>query len=468
MAHVNKAIAAAVGAASIGAGAGGVPDTAADDLGARSPVFDAGASLRVRQELIRGAPQAVNGVLGRPGSERGKTKNQMRFRPSFWMELREREGRWRIYGRVTDEFRAGLVQKTRSQTFPGELVIDNLFIEAKEVAGIFDIRAGRQDLYRLYGLDHIFVDGTPGDGSCSTYANMVNIGFATGEDSRLDLFALYNADREELRWGTKRSRRLPKTGFGRGECEMDDWGAGAVWSSKLRDAELNVFWMRKETLSFHRDGAKHPRRRIHLFGAKFVPKPSDEISLPLEAMGQVGRDGDGNTLAAYAAYSGIGWKAKARPGEFRPFAGAGVLWLSGDKNATKEDGGRHAWDPMWYRGVDDGEMFLYGSLYGCGWWSNLVNAKLRAGVEIGPHHAAGIVTGPMFAAADDGVGGGGGLFRGFFTQARYDFPLWIADKENGGRFEMFGHLLAELFNPGDYYATDKPAWFLRWQVEMKF
>ena len=127
--------------------------------------FDAGGSIRVRQEIMHNVPAAQNGYLGRPGVARGKTKNQIRFRPSVWVELKDAD-KWRVYDRVTDEFRAGIVQKTHSQTFPGELVLDNLFFEGKGFFdGFLDVVVGRQDIYRLYGLNHIFVDGTPGDGS---------------------------------------------------------------------------------------------------------------------------------------------------------------------------------------------------------------------------------------------------------------------------------------------------------------
>ena len=45
---------------------------------------------------------------------------------------------------------------------------------------------------------------------------------------------------------------------------------------------------------------------------------------------------------------------------------------------------------------------------------------------------------------------------------------FLADKKKGERFEVVGHVLAEFFNPGDYFETDKPAFFFRWQVEFKF
>jgi hypothetical protein len=74
----------------------------------------------------------------------------------------------------------------------------------------------------------------------------------------------------------------------------------------------------------------------------------------------------------------------------------------------------------------------------------------------------------MFADENDGLGGGDGCYKGILHTAHYNFPLMLADKSKGERFEMFGHLRAELFNPGDYFDSGRPAWFLRWQVEFKF
>ena len=53
---------------------------------------------------------------------------------------------------------------------------------------------------------------------------------------------------------------------------------------------------------------------------------------------------------------------------------------------------------------------------------------------------------------------------------RYDFPILLAPKDASGfkRFEIFGHVMAELFNPGDYYDSSRPAWFLRWELMFTF
>ncbi len=439
--------------------------------------FDAGADLRIRQEVMHNIPQLPGGgMIGRPGVKRANTKNQMRFRPRVWAQLKAGDN-WRIYGRLADEFRAGIVQSTHATTWPGEVVVDNLYIEGKNLLeGRFswfdsiDLWAGRQDMYRLYGLDHIFVDGTSGDGSRSTYADMIRLAVHFDEKTTLDLFALFNKDREYMRLGTERSRRGTQlTGFGGNDTEMDDWGFGAILSTKLSFVDSQFFAIRKDTASFSRRGVKHPRREVNLFGVKLVPKWTKNFSTPLELMAQVGENGRGESLTAWAAYAGVAWKKNdAAEGDWKPFASAGVLALSGDRDAAAQDGGRHAWDPMWYRGVDDSEMMLYGSTYGVGWWSNMYNVKGTLGVEFSRRHAASVMAGPMFAQAKDGLGGGDGMYKGFLAQARYDFPLILADKSKGERFELFGHVLAEWFAPGDYFDTDKPAWFLRWQIDLSF
>lgn len=446
--------------------------------------FDAGADLRIRQEIMHNVPTMPYGMMGKPGVYRNKTKNQIRFRPRVWAEVKAGD-HWRLYGRLVDEFRAGIVQKTHAQTWPGEVVVDNIYLEGKHLLdGVFfdegwvDVVAGRQDINGLYGLNHIFVDGTAGDGSRTSFADMVRLAIHVDEDSWLDLFGMINKDREYMRLGTKRSQRGTQlTGFGGNDTEMDDWGFGAVWNSKFtldggeseRGLPVNyqLFFIQKDTASFHRKGVKHPRRQVNLIGAKLVPHWTQNLSTPLEAMAQVGENGANEDLTAWAGYAGVEWKDMDRK-TWRPFVGTGLLVLSGDKDARHEDGGRNAWDPMWYRGVSDSEMMLYGSNYGSGWWSNMMNLKTTFGVEISRLHKVSMMTGPIFAEAKDGLGGGDGQFKGFLTQARYDFPLWLADASKGERFEIFGHLVFECFNPGDYYETSKPAYFVRWQVDFKF
>ena len=428
--------------------------------------FNMGADFRVRQEIMGNVPGMPKGgrLLAAP---RRKFQNQVRFRPRVWGELKASEN-WRLYLRLADEFRWNVRPHNHSSTFPDELVVDNLFIEATDLFdGFLDFRIGRQDIYNLYGLNHVFVDGTPGDGSRTVYTDMVRFALKFTEDERLDVFVLHNWDENPLRWGTRRSKRSVSGLGGGADRDMDDWGWGAVWSGKAADwLPYQIFAMQKITESFHLRGEKHPYTRRELLGVKLTPRLTDEFTLQLEAMGQVGRNGDGAWLSGWSTYSGINWKSSSEGGP-TPFASVGFHTMSGDKDAANSDGGHDAWDPMWGRGVNDSELMLYGTHYGAAWWSNMLYLKLAAGVDIAPKHRLAVSTGPMFAAVNDGMGGGDGSFKGYLSQVRYDFPLYTFNAE-GRSLEFFGHAVAELMNPGDYFETDRPGWFLRWQLDCKF
>ena len=440
-------------------------------LASSALAFDAGADLRIRQEIMDNIPGLPGGgVLSSRAC--GAYRNHMRFRPRVWGEVKldsEESGMFRLYARITDEMRWYVKPHGNAYTFPDEVILDNLFFEGKGLFdGLFDFAVGRQDIYGLYGLDHVFVDGTPGDGSRTVYSDMVRFGFNVSEESRLDFFALYNEDDNVLRWGTDRGKHRSLTGLGGGaEPEMDDWGYGVVWGSRLAEwLPYQLFAMEKGTCSYYRNGVKHPHTQRGMLGAKMLPQIDEEWSLQAEAMGQGGENGDNAALSGWSAYLGVNWKS-AREG-IKPFGSLGYHFMSGDDDAAREDGGHSAWDPMWARGVNDSEMFLYGTHYGAAWWSNQHYLKLTAGLDFGRRHKLVASAGPMFAAADDGMGGGNGMFKGFLSQVRYDFPIMLADPEKGERFEIFGHVLAEFFNPGDYFETDRPGYFLRWQVDFKF
>ena len=441
--------------------------------------FDAGADLRIREELMENVPglpgNAPNGPGGLlSGARRGRFTNHLRFRPRVWGELKsvtENWGSWRLYMRLTDEFRWCPEPYKNTHTFPDELILDNLFVEGKGLFdGFLDLKVGRQDLYGLYGLDHVFVDGTPGDGSRTTYGDLAGFTLNFTEESKLDLFALYNFDDTDVRWGTDRSKHTVLSGLDpTASPDMDDYGYGAIWSSKLaKGLPYQVFVLQKNTHEYKdRAGKEHPWTQRETVGAKLVPQIDEEWSLQLEGMGQVGCNGDGATLSGWSTYSGVNWKS-ATASAIKPYGKFGYHFMSGDDDAADEDGGHSAWDPIWARGVNDSELFLYGTHYGAAWWSNQHYLKLTLGADLGRRHSVSAHCGPLFAAAQDGLGGGNGMFKGFLSQLRYDFPLWLADAQKGERFEVFGHLLAEFFNPGDYFETDKPSFFVRWQVDFKF
>ena len=144
--------------------------------------FNAGADVRVRQEIMSDVPGLPGGGRLMPAVKLDH-KNHVRFRARAWAEAAYDagdSGKWRLYTRLTDELRWYVRPTKGPYTWPDEVVLDNLFIEGKGAFGGFlDLCIGRQDLYKLYGLDHLFVDGTPGDGSRTVFTDMARIGLFT-------------------------------------------------------------------------------------------------------------------------------------------------------------------------------------------------------------------------------------------------------------------------------------------------
>ena len=413
--------------------------------------FDAGADLRIRHELMDHVPGLPNGGFRAFRFRESGNRNHMRFRPRVWAELKADAGDaglWRLYGRLTDEFRWNARPKNRSTSWPGEVIIDNLYLEGAGVFdGFLDVKVGRQDLVGFCGLERILVDGTPGDGSRTLYTDMASVRLHTTETSTLDVFGLYNFDsNEDIRIGDDRHRLSSLASrFPDGSGNQDDWGAGVVWGqTPVKDLDYQLFAIAKRLR-----GASQPpqiRRRTDLFGARVKPRLSATVTSDFDVMYQAGGE--------WSTFAGIKWMSD-RAG-WRPFVGIDYRYMSS------------RWDPMWGRDARESEMYLYGTHDGVGWWSNQHYLKMSAGVEFAPRHMLAVSTGPVFAAEKDGLGGGSGAFKGLFSRARYTFPLLTAEREKGERFEMYGHLIGEVLNPGDYYATDKPAYFVRWQIDFTF
>ena len=275
---------------------------------------------------------------------------------------------------------------------------------------------------------------------------MASFRFHVTETSTLDVFGLYNFDSaSDFRIGDDRHRLSSLSSrFPDGSGNQDDWGAGVVWGQKpVEWLEYQVFAVTKrlrETQSPQRS------RRTDLIGARVQPRLSETVKADFDLMYQ--RCGE------WSGFAGISWRS-SRDG-WKPLCGADYRYMSGK------------WDPMWGRDAIESEMYLYGTHDGVGWWSNQHYLKLWGGVEFSPRHKVLVSTGPVFAADRDGIGGGNGRFKGLFSRAIYRFPIWTPAKDKGERFEVYGHVIAELFNPGDYYDTDKPGYFFRWQIDFAF
>ncbi|MBR0055938.1 MAG: hypothetical protein IJP66_01285, partial [Kiritimatiellae bacterium] len=111
------------------------------------------------------------------------------------------------------------------------------------------------------------------------------------------------------------------------------------------------------------------------------------------------------------------------------------------------------------------ELYIYSyDTEGAGHWNNLIYPHLTAGLKGGTGHSLALSAGTLRAEERDGAGGG--RHRGELYTAQWNFPLFAGFK--GGRGRTAGHVRLELFDPGDYYTSDRTAYYLRWEVLVAF
>ena len=450
-----------------------------------SVAFNAGADLRVRQEIMKnvtGLPGAPNAMMSRRSK---KDINHIRFRHRVWASASW--DKFTLYGRLVDEFREhivknGTARKYRSYNFPDEVALDSLYLDGQGLFdGFLDFRIGRQDMCEngrsVFGLDRILFDGAPYVGSRSCYADMAKFTFHTTETSKLDAFALYDNGRNIFRYGSRHSRGRPMNAISPTDsASMDEWGGGLVWHDSLCDKTFpyKVYAIHKHNESYYTSKRQRiPDKQITTVGLNLLPEVNDILSFEFDYAEQFGSQG-GRQAGGRMAYAAVDVHRSRTEQGLHPFARMSVYYMSGDRHHGGDHDNDVGWDPLWGRWPQDSEMFQYGTLYGLGYWSNMTYPKLTLGLDIGPHHRVCAYTGPIFAAAQDRAGHadgrGGSMFKGELSVVRYDFPILLAPKGASGfkRFEIFGHVMAELFNPGDYYDSSRPAWFFRWELMFKF
>ena len=436
---------------------------------------DAGADFRVRQEIAEDIP----GLPGNPAAMMPKPRkdalNHLRFRPRVWTRMDTES--FGLYLRFADEVREHVVDngvpfKKRGYAFPDEFVVDNLYFEGRDLFdGFLDFRLGRQDLFdgrgSVFGLERLVLDGAAYVGSHGCYADMARFTLKPTESDRIDLFALYDAGHNALRWGNDLSDERPMNAIHPADSDnMDEWGGGVVWhggADGSADAAFpfRLYVVEKSNTAYDRfDGVRMGGKDLLALGAWARPRLADTLFLELEAAGETGhQEGDGH-CEGWMGYGALEWKGDCAGAP--SFARVSAYYLSRE------------WDPMWARAPVDSELFQYGTLPGLGFWCNMLYTKLTLGRTFGPRHSASVYCGPLWAADNDHAGRvdaeGGSSYKGLLSAARYDFPLIAAPKGAHGaeRLDISGHVMAEVFVPGDYYESDRTAWFLRWELVARF
>ena len=417
--------------------------------------FDGGIDFRLRYESFDNIPQGP--LVG--------DFSYFRFRTRPW--LRAGTERASIYVRGAHRMH-GYFGGNYGYKYPDEFIIDNLYLDVNDLFdGRVDLRIGRQDL--IYGAGRLILEGTSGDGARTIYFDAVKAVITLRPDTTLDVFAIYNDYENNLALGNVDRDLTRYTG---GLNEMKEIGAGLYLKNKtVKDMPFEAYYIWKRESRYLANGfLPTPKRDVHTVGTRLLPKFSDKLSGEVEIAGQMGEVDNGQDILGMMAYAGLTYQMDPVR-KAKPYLTGSVYFMSGDDSNNGDD---HRWNPLWARYPQFHELTVYsfqpqanGQTDGMWRWSNIIYPAVEIGITTDRKDKASLQTGPLFADESDGVSG---HYRGWIATACYKFPIIanLLGESYGGRGVLTGKLYGECLVPGNYYASDKTAWFMRVELNASF
>ena len=349
-----------------------------------------------------------------------------------------------------------------------EAIFDKMNIEAKKIGGMpVSVKVGRQDI--ILGNGWLVLDGTPLDGSRTIFFDAARATVELEEvKTKVDL--IYINQHADSDWWIK-----PFCDKDFHNMEQDEQGAIVYVTNKSLDkTQLDGYFMWKHD---ERDIGDHPgdiragnlapwqagtEGDIYLFGGRIAGDLGENWKYRAEFAQEFGRK-DKRDLCAWGANTRLEYHFNDK---YKNNLRVAYEYLSGDDPSTpgKDEG----FDPLWCRWPQFSELLAYTIALEKrpGEWSNL--HRVGFGWTTHPTDKLEWCNDYHLLFADEPnaygrrpIGGhdtfADDCFRGqlFTSLLRYKFNKHIA-----------GHLIAELFCPGDFYADyrDQTAGFFRYEL----
>ena len=415
-----------------------------------------GGDIRVRQVQFDDIPI----VADPPGVTRGGMNKFFRFRTRLWAKADAGEY-LSFYGRLTHEVRYYANPTNDTWEWPDEVVVDSLYMDIKNVPD-WAFRLGRQDFagpVTGYGTGKLILDGTPKDGSRTIYFDAVKAQYLGIDNVSIDLVGIYNQPENDL---VISSEDRDLTGYTAGYNDMTESG-GFVYlkDSRYANTPYEAYYVYKRESSWMKGDVDMPSGYFNTFGGRVMPTLGDDFSANVELAYQFGERSGGQEQDGWLLDAALAYAIPAMEGH-APTLTAGYYYLSGNDPDTTDDEG---WNPLWARWPQYSELYVYAfDAEGAGRWSNVMFAHLDYSMILSQWARLKAYVGPMYA--DQKNGPGGGSERGWLGVIRSDFTIFKGWPHGAGR--LTGHLLAEVFKPGDYYNVEDTAHFLRWELTYAF
>ncbi|MBQ9693428.1 MAG: alginate export family protein [Kiritimatiellae bacterium] len=407
-----------------------------------------GGDFRFRHEMYREMntnlyglaptvnPNATNGIV--------PSNSYLRIRTRLWGELEHKYATF--YVRAANEFRHYFLTDSYEgdRRFPDQLFIDNLYVDLRLPDDSLTLRIGRQD-YRP-GSGRLLGEGTPADGSRSSFYDGARLRWNFEKERSLDLFALYGCRHD---WLPKLGRRDPPNQRGGKSFEYEysaldqwEWFTGAYYTDRSNkalgwDAYL-VLKGEEDRRVLQQYGYDYSEHTITV-GTRLLPKFSETLSGELEIALQTGE----NMSLAAMVYGAL---TRTFVMDWKPSLTLACLWYSGDSDGQR---GEHAWRDVGNRALGFGDLddpfFLGGSI------SNLIYPHVDFSITPAEGHLFALRFGPMFQQTSWKDQPGGNTY-GLFGYFLYDITLEkvVGDWMKGANLSFY----LEYLHEGSFVESD--------------
>jgi hypothetical protein len=422
--------------------------------------FDFGASLRSRYVDF-------DNVLAL-GSEPDPHRRFFRIRTRVWGERWFSPG-WRLFAQINNESRSYLKCESCESKFD-EVIVENLFFEfTNHGSNPMGLRIGRQDLF--YGDGFVICDGTPLDGSRTSYVNGILLTTAI-PDWSFDIFAVWNRDKDE--WLPRINNQYTPL------LEYDEF-VGGLYVRGFKPEEAPKPYTIDYYYIFTEEETSARFASINTFGARFETGLG-RARITAEAAYQAGRAPESRFLAANQDLAGpqsiaaFGDEAQIN---LNPLAGlpldlsAGYVHLTGDDPLTRNK--FEGWNPIMGRWPKWSELYIYtlGMAaevqplgQGVAFWQNFKAPHI--GMLITPRPGISLEARHIWMRADTSIPSDPNVAPEGKPERPKDRGNLLVLKVTWSAevgMPISGHVLYERFDPGGYYRPDaETAGFFRLEL----
>jgi len=312
--------------------------------------------------------------------------------------------------------------------------------------GNFSFTGGRQDI--RYGKGFIIFEGTPGDGSRTTYFNALKGSLKLNPAQWLDLFVIQQPKQDHFAINSQHTY----LNTNKEKPEVNAFGGYLTTKPDSCQQKAELYYLNSQ------ETETKIETRLHTIGWRLSGPLYKNLNFALEYAVQTGKYGSnpktGYGLDASLTYNGPLIKI------FKPSLTLEYIDLSGNNPATIKDEG---WDPVlsqWPQELSELYIYKLNLERGVAYWTNLKLYRASSLVTFLKNHSLQIAY--SYMRANQNYGGkafGEGKERGDILQLVYKIKLY---KNNSA------HLWFERFRPGNYYAPDikKPSIFFRGELSI--